>query len=212
MVISSVTGNIEELTYDNRRIDGIMFDPSDGSYSGLSSGTEKAEFVVKYAHDTANPQTFSVSMGTENKFDGLTQFATGTTGTSTAVVKEQDGYTSGTLVDVSVNKEGILIGMFTNGAKKNLATLEVGLFKNPTGLEVVDNGYYIESAKSGKAVSTSAMFGGAGSIHGGSLEKSNVQEADEFIAMIEAQNAYQTNARTIKVANEMLRELTMLIR
>lgn len=212
MVVSAITGKVEELKYLDRRIEGITFNATDGSFTGLKSLAELPEFTVTYAHDTANPQTIRVAMGTKDGFDGLTQFATGTNGTSTAVIKEQDGYTSGDLVDVSVNKEGILIGMFTNGAKKNLATLQVGLFKNPTGLEVVDSGYYIESANSGKVTSTPAMFAGAGSIHGSSLEKSNVQEADEFIQMIQAQNSYQANARTIKIANDMLKELTMLIR
>jgi flagellar hook protein FlgE len=56
------------------------------------------------------------------------------------------------------------------------------------------------------------LSGGAGTIHGASLEKSNADVANEFVTMIQAQNGFQANARTIKVANEILRELTDLIR
>jgi flagellar hook protein FlgE len=49
-------------------------------------------------------------------------------------------------------------------------------------------------------------------VQGGSLEKSNVEIAAEFVNMIQAQNGFQANARTIRVANEMLQELTNLIR
>jgi flagellar hook protein FlgE len=79
-------------------------------------------------------------------------------------------------------------------------------------LEGVGGGYFTPSANSGEAVATQAMTGGAGSIHGGALEKSNADVATEFVNMIQAQNGFQANARTIKVANDILRELTSLIR
>jgi len=140
--------------------------------------------------------------------DGLTQFA----GSSTAVARDQDGYEAGRLSTVSVNNEGVLIGAFSNGIKKNIATIQIGLFKNASGLESIGNGYYIPSANSGEAIATQAMTGGAGSIHGAALEKSNADVATEFVNMIQAQNGFQANARSIKVANEILSELTNLIR
>jgi len=105
-----------------------------------------------------------------------------------------------------------LIGAFSNGIKKNIATLQISLFQNTAGLENIGNGYFIPSANSGEAIATQAMTGGAGSIHGGSLEKSNADVATEFVNMIQAQNGFQANARSISVANEILQELTNLIR
>ncbi len=147
-------------------------------------------------------------MGTTGQLDGLTQFA----GNSTAVAREQDGYEAGRLSTVSVNNEGIIIGAFSNGIKKNIATIQVALFQNTSGLETIGNSYFIPSANSGEAIATQALTGGAGSIHGGSLEKSNADVASEFVSMIQAQNGFQANARTIRVANDILRELTNLIR
>jgi len=207
MVLTSITGNINQITMDNRRIKDITFNPSDGSYAGLIS-TGTPQFVMTFAHDTSNPQTIQLNLGTQGKLDGLTQFA----GNSTAVAREQDGYEAGRLSTVSVNNEGIVIGAFSNGIKKNIATIEIALFQNTSGLERFGNGYYIPSANSGEAIATQAMTGGAGSIHGGSLEKSNADVATEFVSMIRAQNGFQANARTIKVANDILQELTNLIR
>ena len=207
MVLTSITGNITQITMDNRRIEDITFNASNGSYSGLG-GSDDAEFVVTFAHDTSNPQTIAISMGTVGKLDGLTQFA----GNSTAVAREQDGYAAGRLSTVSVNNEGILIGAFSNGIKKDIATLQVALFQNTAGLESVGGGYFIPSANSGEAIATQAMTGGAGTIHGGALEKSNADVATEFVNMIQAQNGFQANARTIRVANDILRELSNLIR
>ena len=209
MVLTSITGDIEELTMDNRRIRGIEFNAGDGSYAGLNSTIgDTANFIVTFAHDTANPQTIEIYMGAEGQLDGLTQFA----GNSTAVAREQDGYGAGRLSTVSVNKEGILVGAFSNGVKKEIATLQIALFQNTSGLENIGNSYYVPSANSGEAVATQALTGGAGSVHGGSLEKSNADVAIEFINLINAQNGFQANARTIRVANDILRELSTLIR
>ncbi len=209
MILTSITGDVQELTLDNRRIRGIEFNASDGSFSGLNTTIgDTAEFVITFAHDTTNPQTIAISMGTAGQLNGLTQFA----GNSTAVAREQDGYTAGRLSTVSVNKEGILIGAFSNGVKKDIATLQIALFQNTSGLESIGGSYFIPSANSGGAVATQALTGGAGSIHGGSLEKSNADVATEFINLIQAQNGFQANARTIRVANEILQELSTLIR
>jgi len=209
LILTSISGNINELTFDNRRIQGIKFNGSDGSFAGLDSGIgDTAQFTVTFAHDTANPQTIAVDMGTQGLFNGLTQFAKA----STAVAKEQNGYTTGDLSSVSVSNEGFIIGAFTNGLKKNLAAVQLALFSNPSGLESVGNGYFTPSVNSGIAVGTQGLVGGAGTIHGSSLERSNADVANLFVSMIEAQNGYQANARTIKIANDMLKELTTLIR
>lgn len=207
MVLTSITGDVDSISFDDRRISGITFNQTDGSFTGLS-GADDAEFTISFGHDPTNPQIIELSLGTVGQMDGLTQFA----GSSTAVARDQDGYEAGSLSTVSVNNEGILIGSFSNGIKKNIAAVQVALFQNPAGLESIGGGYYIGSANSGEAVTTQAMNGGAGSIHGGALEKSNADVASEFVNLIEAQNGYQANARTIKVANEILSELTNLIR
>jgi flagellar hook protein FlgE len=185
MVLTSVTGNISEVNMDNRRVTDISFDANDGSYAGLS-GSDSAEFVITFAHDTIRPQAISIDLGTPGKLDGLTQFA----GNSTAVASEQDGYEAGRLSSVSVNNEGIVIGAFSNGIKKNIATFQVALFQNTAGLENVGNGYFTSSANSGEAIATQAMTGGAGIMHGGSLEKSNADVASEFVNLIQAQNGF----------------------
>ena len=207
MILTSITGEISDIELANRRISGLEFDASTGAFMGLS-GSGVPQFEVAFGYDPLTPQTISVNMGTVGRMDGLTQFA----GSSTAVARDQDGYSAGRLSTVSINNEGILIGAFSNGIKKNIATVQVALFQNTSGLEAVGNGYYAPSANSGEAVATQAMNGGAGSVHGGALEKSNADVASEFVTLIQAQNGYQANARTIKVANDILSELTNLIR
>jgi len=207
MVLTYITGNVDSINMLDRRIDGITFNSNDGSYSGITGG-DAAQFKITFAHNLSNEQAIDVSLGTIGKLDGLTQFA----GTSTAVAREQDGYGSGRLSSVSINNEGIVVGAFSNGIKKNIASIQIALFQNTAGLESAGGGYYLPSANSGEAVATQAMTGGAGAVHGSSLEKSNADVATEFVNLIQAQNGYQANARTIRVANEILSELSNLIR
>ena len=209
MVLTSITGDVNAITAGNRRIRGIEFSATDGSYSGLNATIgDTSQFVVTFARDTANPQTISIGMGTTSQLDGLTQFA----GNSTAVARGQDGYEAGRLSTVSVDNEGTVIGAFSNGIKKDIATVQIALFQNAAALESVGGNYFDSSANSGEPVATQALTGGAGSIHGGSLEKSNADVATEFVRMIQAQNGFQASARTIRVANDILRELTNIIR
>ena len=209
MVLSSMSGNINEVTIPNRRIENITFDTTNGYYTGITGGTSNpAEFVISFAHDPLNPQTIALDFGSVGQLNGLTQFA----GNSTAVAKDQDGYEAGQLSSVSVNNEGIVIGAFSNGIKKDIGAIQISLFQNTSGLENIGNGYYTSSANSGVPVATQAMSGGAGSVHGGALEKSNSDVATQFVSMIQAQNGFQANARTIRVANDILRELSSLIR
>ena len=212
LVIGSITGGATPV---DRRINGIKF-LSDGSYGGLtavtgpdgSPVTDLSQLRITFANDPTNVNTLAVALGTIGKFDGLYQFGGG----SAATLSSQDGYAPGWLSSVSVNSDGVLEGVFTNGARRDIAAIKMATFQNAAGLEAVGNNYFEVTTNSGDPVATKAQFGGAGSIRGGALEKSNVDTATEFVNLIQAQNGYQANARTIKVANDMLTELTNLIR
>jgi len=206
MILTSVTGDINEITMANRRINGITFNENNGSYAGLSA---TPEFVITFGRNSTTPipQTITMDLGDEGEMNGLTQFG----GSSTAAARSQDGYGIGQLSSVSVDKAGMVIGAFSNGEKMTIAALQVALFRNASALESAGNGFFSESANSGAADTTGRADGRVGRIFGGALEKSNADVATEFVNMIQAQNGFQANARTIKVANEILQELTRLI-
>jgi len=160
--------NIYEITYADRRIEGIEFNGFDGSYAGLNAAIgDIAEFVITFAHDTSNPQTITIDLGTPGQFDGLTQFV----GSSTAVVKEQDGYEPGDLSSISVKHNGTIVGAFSNNIKRDIATIQMAMFDNVCGLESIGDGYFLGSDESGEAIATQALSNGAGVIHDNALEK-----------------------------------------
>jgi flagellar hook protein FlgE len=152
-------------------------------------------------------QTISLNLGTPGETDGLTQLGGG----STASAVTQDGTGAGTLNNVSIDQNGIIQGLFSNGSTVPLAQLAIAGFDNETGLIRSGNNYYTTSPASGGAIIGSAGSGGNGAIQGGALEGSNVDIATEFARLIIAQRGYQANAETITAANTVLEQLGNII-
>ena len=205
LVVTSITGDV---TLDDRRINTITFNVEDGSYGGIGGGTPDASSFKMYFGTDPSLRTIAVNMGTVGEFDGLTQFGQA----SNVAPSGQDGYGSGSLSGMSITPEGIVLGMFTNGIRREIAAIRIATFQNPAGLESVGSNYYVSSPNSGDPAPSKGLSGRAGALRGGQLEKSNVDVAAEFVNLIQAQNGFQANARTIRVANEVLKELTNLVR
>ncbi len=205
MVLTSATGDV---AIEDRRVKGITFLP-DGSFGGMGgTSPDASSFHIRFASDLTNVCAIDLNIGSVGEFNGLSQFG----GTSTVTPNWQDGYASGWLSSLSVSRDGTLVGLFSNGIRRDLASICLATFQNPAGLQSAGNNYFESSPNSGVAVATKALSSGAGELRGGALEKSNVNTAVEFINLIQAQNGFQANARTIKTANDMLQELTNLIR
>ena len=94
-----------------------------------------------------------------------------------------------------------------DGGKVAIAT-----FRNPSGLTRAGANYYDTSLASGDAEIGTALSGDRGTVKSNYLERSNVDIALEFTQLITAQRGFSANARTITVTDEILQELTGLIR
>jgi len=141
-------------------------------------------------------------------FSGLSQFA----GSSTAVARDQDGYTNGTLQGFTIDSTGTIVGSFTNGITQSLGQVQLADFNNPEGLVRAGSNSYSVTANSGAAVMGFAGEGSVSSISSGTLEMSNVDLAQEFTNMIVAQRGFQANGRVITTSDQLLQELVDLKR
>jgi flagellar hook protein FlgE len=165
---------------------------------------------VRFAVAGAGP--LEVGLNLEGGVNGLTQFASTASSASTAVLRDQDGYTSGTLQNFSIDRSGMITGFFTNGTTSSLARIVLADFNNPSGLLRVGDNMFQESANSGGAVLGMALEGSQSSIAAGALEMSNVDLAQEFTGMIVAQRGFQANGKVVSTADEMLQEMMQLKR
>ncbi|MEM9174128.1 MAG: flagellar hook protein FlgE [Myxococcota bacterium] len=122
----------------------------------------------------------------------------------------QDGFAPGTLSALDFDEDGKLNGVFTNGVTTSLAQIALANFGNVEGLTEIGRSQVIESVESGPPVIAAANSGNLGSIRNSSLEKSNVDLAQQFVNLIVSQRAFQANTRTVSVANELLANLVAL--
>ena len=93
-----------------------------------------------------------------------------------------------------------------------IAQLAIAGFDNAGGLNREGNNYFSSSNNSGLPLIGAAVTGGRGSLQSGTLESSNVDVALEFTRLITAQRGFQVNARTITATDEVLQELSNLVR
>ncbi len=130
---------------------------------------------------------------------------------SVVVAQEQDGYGTGTLVKLSVDEFGNVIGNFSNGTPRKLMRIALAKFTNPNALDKIGNNMYAQSNSSGVPV-IGTVGSGVGSIFTNALELSNVDLAQEFVKMITTQRGFSANSKTITTTDEMLAEVINLKR
>lgn len=128
---------------------------------------------------------------------------------SSVETSDVDGYAAGTLEDISIDSDGIIMGVYSNGVEQPLGMVALAQFDNAAGLERVGSNYYVVTSNSGDFTGGVASNG---SLSSGTLEMSNVDLSTEFAQMITTQRGYQANSRIITTADEMLQTVIDMIR
>ena len=94
-----------------------------------------------------------------------------------------------------------------------LGTIQLATFANPGGLSSIGANLFQQTASSGNAI-TDAPGGtsGIGTLQQGYLENSNVDVVAEFVQMILAQRAYESNSKVVKTADDMYSQINNMVR
>lgn len=186
--------------------DGTLNSPMSLSVTAADLNTALGNNVF----DAATPKDITLQLADPNNLiSGLTQFAA----SNTATFKEQDGYKSGELLDVSVDTEGKLWGAFSNGQSEIMGQVVVAKFSNEDGLIRNGDSYYIASPNSGlPVIGTAGEIFESTLVRGNSLEQSNVDLTSQFTDMISTQRAFEAASRTITLSDQLLQETNNLKR
>jgi flagellar hook protein FlgE len=131
---------------------------------------------------------------------------------SALAATEQNGLPSGGLVGLaqSLDQNGVLYAVFSNGQRRLLGQIAVATFNSPTSLRRQGNNLYGETVTSGQATYGVPGTGSRGTIVGASLEQSNVDIATEFTNLIVAQRSFQANSRVINTISQTLQDLLQI--
>lgn len=164
-------------------------------------------FNAKYAG--AGTQSIKINFGKYDLSTGVTQYDA--TDLSVATF-EQNGIPRGSFRDLTIDKSGFVILNYDNGRSRTLYQIPVVTFNSPNNLQRVDGAAFSKTTDSGTPSTNAPGNLGSGKIVSNTLEGANVDIADEFTKMIQAQRVYSANARTITTTNSMLEEVINVVR
>ena len=107
--------------------------------------------------------------------------------------------------DVAINQQGQVQAIIDGDPNPQIVgQIELSTFFNEAGLEARGDNLFTETAASGAATSGTPGSTGFGVVRQGFVEASNVNAVSEITALIQAQRAYEMNARVISASDEML--------
>jgi flagellar hook protein FlgE len=216
-----------EWGYSVKSAEGEVFQDPDAATDEVASGTITFNTEGAVENITADEgSTYSEDATTEGvrltwnnglvdggenldlNLRGITQYS----GSTTTKFQSQNGHPSGELAGYNITENGELQLNYTNGEQEKTYQLAIGNVNNPNGLEQQGDNFYTTTSASGDL-----QLGRAGrdlqtSVVSGSLESSNVDLADEFANLIEAQRSYQASSRVVTTADQVLQETVQLKR
>ncbi len=137
-----------------------------------------------------------------------TQYAT----SNATLFYDQNGFGPGALETITVDNEGRITGVYSNGRVIPLWMVGLANFNAPERLQKVGSNLFRETTHSGPPVTGKPGTNGLGTIAPNSLEQSNVDLGEQFVKMIIFQRGFQADSRIITVSDTMLEELINLKR
>jgi flagellar basal-body rod protein FlgG len=119
-----------------------------------------------------------------------------------------------TAQSVTIGSDGtVSVTLPGQTASQQIGSIQLAMFANPGGLNSVGSNILMPTTASGDAiVGTPGGSEGLGTLQQGMVEQSNVNVVDEFINMIVAQRAYESNSRVVQATDQMLQQLNSLSR
>lgn len=215
----------ETLTYEVDETDGsiifddgtnwptLTFNGSSGTFTSVSSDDGMNLNLTLNGGEADNPFPLG---GVDVNFSKLTMYASD--GICSVKPNRGDangngmGNAAGSLDGFSIQTDGKIYGVYSNGDKKLLGQIAVATFPNPSGLESVGNSMYAATLNSGDFDGIGIDITEVGKFAIGALEMSDVDLATEFTNMITTQRGFQANSRIITTSDTMLEELVNLKR
>ncbi|UIJ36968.1 flagellar hook protein FlgE [Desulfobaculum bizertense] len=189
---------------------------ADASFPG---DTDAHNIAVNFGLSNANPSggwatggaatagAVGTAAGQLPEFNSTTVEAKACTsfaGSSSTQYQAQDGYTFGYLQNVTVDRDGIMSGRYSNGVTLELYQVTIYDFQNKWGLHREGGNLFTETRESGAASAGPANANGFGNVNANSLEMSNVDLSKEFVNMISTERGFQANSKVITSTDTML--------
>lgn len=116
--------------------------------------------------------------------------------------------------NVTISQYGVVTATIPGqSVASQLGTIQLATFSNPGGLNSVGGNLMLQTDSSGTPITDNpGGTAGLGTLQQGYLENSNVDVVEEFVQMVVAQRAYESNSKVIHVADDMYSQVNQLVR
>ena len=175
----------------------------DGFFSTVSAVSGETLYT-RNGSFTMDDQGF-VHDGSDNRLQAFPTDAAGTV-TSTTPVDVQVPLVNGAGSDfagVTVSGNGDVNAAYADGSVEVVGRIALASFVAPTGLKQIGSSNWQSTGLSGTATLGEPGSGLYGGLLSGSLERSNVDIAEELVGLITAQRNFQANAKAIDTATQI---------
>lgn len=117
-------------------------------------------------------------------------------------------------ISVTISPYGVVTAMLPGQTTASqLGQIQLATFPNPGGLNSLGSNLFQPTTASGNAITDNPGGNtGMGTLQQAYLENSNVDVVTEFVQMILAQRAYESNSKVIRTADDMYSQINGLIR
>ncbi len=115
---------------------------------------------------------------------------------------------------VTISQYGVVTATLPGQSQPSqLGQIQLATFPNAGGLSSIGGNLLQASGASGTpVVDVPGGATGLGTLQQGSLEASNVDVVEEFVQMVLAQRAYESNSKVIKTADDMYSQVNNMVR
>ncbi|MBC2665619.1 flagellar hook-basal body complex protein [Novosphingobium flavum] len=178
-------------------INGDGFFATVNAATGQTYYTRNGSFTMDgagYVHD-----------GSDNRLQVFPVDATGAV-TSTTPIDAQVPATNAAgaeFAGVTVSGNGDVTASYADGSNTIIGKIALASFVAPSGLKQVGSSNWVSTGISGAATLGQPGNGQYGELLSGALERSNVDIAEELVALISAQRDFQANAKAIDTATQI---------
>ncbi len=179
------------------RIDSLTDSAGTQYVARNSSGVPEGIFPVTIDASALGSAVDNISLSVD--LSKITQFDSAS-GVNSVIA---DGFSSGRLTSLDIDKSGVIFGRYSNGQSKAMGQIALANFSSLDGLRPVGDSSWAESFASGPPAVGAPGSASLGYIQSSALESSNVDVTTELVDMIGAQRSFQANAKIISVADSL---------
>ncbi len=179
------------------RLDSLADSSGTAFVSRNSAGVPEGSFDVAIDASALGSSVDNITLAV-NMAD-LTQFDAAS-GVNSVLA---DGFSSGRLSSLDIDKSGVIFGRYSNGQSKAMGQIALANFSSLDGLRPVGDSAWAETFASGPPAIGAPGSASLGFIQSSALESSNVDVTEELVDMIGAQRSFQANAQIISVADTL---------